>query len=592
MTEQAESPRLARRLRPIQTIVRPTYDELIGKGLRDGRLRLAGVQPAVRWLAMLGVSALLLIWTSVVLNDLWRNGPLVSVGSPDILGRTTFVPLGLVPVTLIVLCLAWALFLTGALYAAWPIRLIGAFGFLVANASLSKPVSLELRSSLPFVLGPTLSRVGYFVVPSIIVIGALLAFKPAVERRLRPLLFSLLFIGVLAFFGGHLITQIASEHAGLPAVFPTFLDNGLENVSRLLAPNVALGVLGLVGFSHAVASAAVVPAWRVSALTARLLLIGLLLFKLWIQVIRHLGDWAASFDTFPGTWVVTVVAFALVGAAAWLMRKLPRSKESSTKAAEPMTYLAAFAIVIPLLLLMLFSATVLFVLVQFNFQPALNWIDPEALTKASQVLNVVVWSVFLVAGVILLLRSDRRREIGIGLLIIGAGLPFFAAELFGTSLSLMEELLDVLVTIAVGIYAAFRWSSLTTRRAIALAALVLFTWLVSTRFSWLGLVGKLLGLPAVFIVIVGVVLTLAAGSAFASRNSKNLPRPARLLMWVGFLLISATILNWLLASHGNDLAARLSARTYGYVALPLAVRVGLRRPFEPPVEEADRSQRA
>ena len=98
------------------------------------------------------------------------------------------------------------------------------------------------------------------------------------------------------------------------------------------------------------------------------------------------------------------------------------------------------------------------------------------------------------------------------------------------------------------------WSLVRRRRvpatlSVLLTAVVVFSWLVMSRADYVSFLGGLLGLPVVVVVVFGILYSLASDSAFASESSKRLPRDARPMLLVGYLLLSVVILHWLEVTH-------------------------------------------
>jgi hypothetical protein len=97
-----------------------------------------------------------------------------------------------------------------------------------------------------------------------------------------------------------------------------------------------------------------------------------------------------------------------------------------------------------------------------------------------------------------------------------------------------------------------------------------------SRGDYISFVGRLVGLPAILVVVFGVVLTLASGSAFASESSKRLPAEARPLLFVGYLLLSVVILHWLEVTHEEGQDAFSLAGFY-VIGIPMAFWLAGRR---------------
>jgi hypothetical protein len=92
------------------------------------------------------------------------------------------------------------------------------------------------------------------------------------------------------------------------------------------------------------------------------------------------------------------------------------------------------------------------------------------------------------------------------------------------------------------------------------ATLILFlmgqTGFVESRFS------PLLGFAGIGFVAFGIVWDALTGASWVNANSAGLPRAGRVFLYVGYMLLTVTILNWALAAH--DLGS-ISALTGGAV---------------------------
>ena len=133
-----------------------------------------------------------------------------------------------------------------------------------------------------------------------------------------------------------------------------------------------------------------------------------------------------------------------------------------------------------------------------------------------------------------------------------------------------------MVTAGVLVVLLVRGRSLSPATLVSLTTLLVFSWLVMSRGDYISFIGGLVGLPVILVVVFGVVLTLASGSAFASQGSKRLPTEARPLLFVGYLLLSVVILFWVEVSHepGQDLD---SLAAFYFLGIPMAFWLAARR---------------
>jgi hypothetical protein len=188
-------------------------------------------------------------------------------------------------------------------------------------------------------------------------------------------------------------------------------------------------------------------------------------------------------------------------------------------------------------------------------------------------------------GLIALVRRSRPG-VASGLVVIGAwGIALATADLNGIDPGIQANVIDLLITGAVIVVLIARWRSLDSGMLARLGALVLFSWLVGTKGDFLqAWLGRFLPVAAVATVVIGLLWLLLTDSALATGDSKVFPMAGRPLLWVGFLLLSVTIANWILVTHALDFRSALIEKGFLHVGLPLAAWLAGTRRFVPPPE--------
>jgi hypothetical protein len=209
--------------------------------------------------------------------------------------------------------------------------------------------------------------------------------------------------------------------------------------------------------------------------------------------------------------------------------------------------------------------------IRVNDRMPYDWLGGDGLAIAG--------ALAVLAGLWLMRRSAGGfgDELGSAVVVIGAWfISIFGIAWLGIRPGFSYPAVDLLVTVGVVLVLLIRWRSLSPAAVAALITLVLFSWLVMSRGDYISFLGGLLGLPAVLVVVFGVVLTLASGSAFASVSSKRLPAEARPLLFVGYLLLSVVILHWLEITHeeGQD---TYSLTGFYAIGIPMAFWLARRR---------------
>jgi hypothetical protein len=85
--------------------------------------------------------------------------------------------------------------------------------------------------------------------------------------------------------------------------------------------------------------------------------------------------------------------------------------------------------------------------------------------------------------------------------------------------------------------------------------------------------------------VFGILWTLLSGSAFANGASRAFPRATRPLMWIGYLVLSLAIFNWIEVTHTVDSAPDTLDEGFFRLGIPLAAWLWMRRPFASPTAE-------
>jgi hypothetical protein len=216
----------------------------------------------------------------------------------------------------------------------------------------------------------------------------------------------------------------------------------------------------------------------------------------------------------------------------------------------------------------------------------------------------------LLTGIALLVRRSGRevlREAGLGLVLIGGwNVPQYLLAALNYHTAYDERLIEIVLTLGIAavVVADLGLEALRAVRlrstggfldqpgAIALTALVILTWLMFTRGDFVATLATTVLRPVPFIsgtaiLVFGIVYTLLVDSELASSSSRHAPANARVLMWIGYLLISVTILMWTQVTHVTDLASTVAHNGFSDIGIPFAAWLFIRRPWTP--EEARRA---
>lgn len=559
------------------------YEVLLGAPIREGRLRVRGLHPVLRVATMVGLVALAGMLGSLLFNEAWRYGELSYLSSVS--GRAVFVPIALIPITLGGLCLAWMLILSGTLQASLAIRILGSAFFLTTTAFISDPLLVELSNRTGVSVTKVLIRVSFLAVPVLVALYSAASRRRAWEPKARTITIVGICTCLAIFFGANFWLYLYEADSGLGATLPTLMSGNILSLQYLLIPLVYLGAVGVIEFSYGVAEAAAVPAWAAGRDVARVVVLAFIAIKLWIQLFSHLREWATYVSSRPSGFLFTLYAVVLFGVIGALTRSMPRDPDGFENTKERVVLVLIMALALANLFNVLAISGIEFLSIQFGVNPSpLERVYPSGavLDWGPVVLSVLV----LAAGIFLLIRDDLKERYGdwaIALTMVGVwSLPLNLMGLANYYPGFNYALLDLFVTIAAAGYILARWGSISTVTAVRLGAVVAFSWLFATKGDFLSIIGGWFGLASVAVLVFGILFTLLAGSSFALEETDRLPARARPLIWVGYLLLSATMLNWLLTAHDSEISGLFGSDAILRIGIPLAVWFLLRRPFESP----------
>ncbi len=258
--------------RKVTSLLKPVWETAFRDPVRESHIRLAGMGTSERQLAIVGLITLALLLGSVLFADLWRGGELLPIG--DFGGDHTFLPVGMLPVTLIAFMTAWALLLWGALTASPIVRLAVAVTFLLTNASLGVAVSVSVGERAALDLGPMLIRIGYFLPAAMLLLSIPAAMVPRIARIARPLLRIAIIVGLGMFFLGHLWIHIVYVEEGFQGGAQSLMSGAITEIEGLLLPLVYVSGILVIDFSLDVAEGVALAARTATRTVARWLLAG------------------------------------------------------------------------------------------------------------------------------------------------------------------------------------------------------------------------------------------------------------------------------------------------------------------------------
>ena len=553
--------------------------------VREGRLRLVGLTATERQAARIGLVTLVVLLGSTLLAGTWRRGELLRVADSE----QQFVPATILGLTLAGFAVAWVAITWGGLRGSAPLRVLVGIGYALLNADFV--VDLPGFGSDSWILQhhQVVQHVGYYAPVAALLVAGLTTRWPRLDRWVVRVGQVVCLVGTAMLFLGLLWAHAVLVEEGRDTTTPTMVGGSLLVIGVVLLPLVYVSAVAVIDFALDVSTSLTEPASGLGRRWLLVLVLGLVAAKLWFEVGARTDYWRTALAHQPQAVARTAVSVVLLGALTWWVTRFRRS-EDTLAAKEDLTYGSSLVLAVPYLGQVLVFTVALVIATQLRDDRLPGWADDFP----DNWLNT--WGIFIasvlaaVVGIVLMVRSrgGMGDELGSGLVLIGSwGAVAGAVSNLGLDLGTSYPTIDVTITLGVLVLLVTGWRRLDTRLLLTAATVLVFSWLVTSRGDYISFFGGLVGLSVVVVVVFGIGWTLLSGSSFTSGSSRWLPQPARLLLFIGYVLLSVTILNWDEATHattsdGDALVA------YFYVGIPLAAYLLGRRVVRPPPSSADR----
>jgi hypothetical protein len=499
--------------------------DFVWADLKEGSISLKGLSLTVRGLIVLGFILLFAMIGVLLFNDMWRGlFPLLPALS-GITGRGSLVPTALLPLTLFLFTIAWTFALVGALYSHWTARVGVLILYLVTGLFWSfSPLSSALVSPSVNTVGAAgLALLGLGAIALIFAASGWLKLSPAVAF---PLILSAVALT-------HAVAQyknvIDLQTTGIPLVL------GNIGLTLALLQTLTLPLLLLIGLDIAdfVRQAA---RWPIEIVADRLpgvILLATLPFVLGWRLWISFGSLATYLQTTPIQKAILPYLGALgvplgVGLLWWLTTRGPEKPTGSAIDAAVRHY--GFALVLVYYAVQsvdayLFNADLLF------------WLSVVAIT----------------GGVVLAQRE--RQSLGLYIALVG-GIHVWSmlTELDAPLRWLYWERPEMVEFwwIIIFTLVALLW---TVRRlwTVERAGRLLFLLLIITLLRQTDFIenpfSPFFAFAGIGFLAFGIVWDALTIGSWANVSTPGLPRISRVFLYLGYVLITVTLLNWSLTAH-------------------------------------------
>ncbi|GEP36391.1 hypothetical protein NPS01_00540 [Nocardioides psychrotolerans] len=550
-------------------VARPLWETTLRDPVRDGHLRLDGLTGLQRQLAKVGLVATALLLVSVLFADVWRGGDLLSLYFEL---TPTFVPRGLMPVTLVTMTIAWSLLLWGALSAGPLVKVFVGAMFGLTGALFLAPSSINTNDSWILEHGPMVVKACYYTVLGCVVLSTLLHPLTRARRWATYVLQLVSLVAVCGFFLGDLAVHVAYVEQGFDSTTQSLVGGAIDEIDSFLVPLVYAAAVAVVKFGLDVSTSITSGLDELSVRALRWVVLALVLVKLWFVLVSRWDYWLTYASGRGPSVVRTLVSLVLLALVVWLVTRFTVTPDFGA-ARERLIYGSSVGFALTFLVVVTASCAGIFAVtvVRTDDVPEfVGWLTGDWLVEWGP---ITVASLALVAGIWLLRRRRRTTmgsEVGSGLVVVAAwSLPSLLIASAGTTAGFQDQLFDVAITLLLLGALLVWWRRWEGPGLVSLAAITLFAWLVMSRGDYIAFLGSVLGLPAIVVTVFGIAYVVASDAGFTATSSRRLPQGSRVLLFVGYLLFSVTILHWDAASHGQTPDAQLNAAFF-YLGIPIA----------------------
>ncbi|MGB8646086.1 MAG: hypothetical protein WCF84_12675 [Anaerolineae bacterium] len=539
--------------------------DFVWRDLREGLISLRGLAWTTRFLILLGFGLLLTMLGALLFSDAWRaNADLLALSTDlNTVGRGALLPTALAPLTLLLLAVAWSFALAGVLHALPLLRIIV---LLLYELTAATWLSLALGQGLSGMLNAGALGLALALLAAIPLFFAARWRAPAQP----PGEFAfLLLTSATTLAAAHALT--AADQSGIPLDIVT-LESNLGFLGGFITPLLLLIGVEIADFAREAAT------WTTELITLRLpraatlfALLGLVVWRaqqVFAEVVQRvqLNGWQAEWSQYLGAFGEV----CLIGVIWLLVKRLdPTGAELNARKIGQ----ALARVSLPLILFYSGVALVTFVLLDFAAalpQVGIGLPLQEDLVRIASRMEQLLsdpWHLLIIvlaslAGGVLARRGQAAP--GLYLAMFGAVNLWGYLTTPGNALSLVSwygpEPLDFGLVVILLLF-ALSWvirRQLTAVRVGSLIFLLLLTLLlrqtdfIANRFS------PFLSVAGVGFIAFGVAWDALTAGSWTNQGTPGLPRTSRILLYLGYILLTVTLVNWALTSHNLTMLGQLT----------------------------------
>ncbi len=544
--------------------------------LREGFIDIRPLPRVARLLAIVGMVFVFLFIGSIFFNNVlrWSGSlqllPLASSGS-----RGFFVPSTAVPLAYLATILAWTFLLTGALHIHVAVRwavfaaflffgLPAIFGGMIQGASSDRPLLLAVS-----------------VIVVVSALALLLASFLILPRVRLPL--AVEFVIVLALVGGLFIINLfasveSTRLSTIDFVSGYLVSDAVTGPRTLIVPMLYLSGAEMINFGISLTGWGAQSAQRYAkAWTLVVLLFVLLAFR-WFEFVTRSVLPGVSVEQLQHWGGALLAGIVLLPVAYW-------------RAKQNLTDRVPLKLIVGLILGMILPQLVLLILITLTsayFSVAVS--DPNVLANMERVnaplialsngLRDFLYLELAVAGAVIAFIAARRKRYTVAAFGMLLGWTQFVWWFMENGRPLQEwryHYSDVEPWLVLALTALTVWwlarRELNSARALALLGLAFFAWILNFTDFLDNPLALFFGFAGIFFTAFGILWgVLTAGGKFANFDSLRFPRLSRIVLYLGYILLTLNLTHWFTVTHNvpeqvfNGDITLAGLRIFGYTA--------------------------
>ena len=559
------------------------FRDFVWADLRDGSISLRGLPRLTRAIIIMGFCLLLIMVIVMLSGDMLRQiFPLVTMPNSLVFapGRGVLVPIVLLPLALLFIAIAWSFALAGAVHSHFVIRVGVLFLFMITAVRQIEGVIISV-----FVGYTSLMDIVILVVAVLSVLFIFLFFIVVGFLRPRPAFeFVVFFVFVaLTFFAIQIKNQWDARLLDVPLGL-AYLQMNIKDfwtIVFIFIMHIGVDIADFVRQSTS---------WLMETLTERLpdWIPGTAFFLLasWRMVQLVLEAAARLRKNTVGQELLVYAGALGVPALVWIVwlviRYLQRNRQSEVIDNDTIARAVQKRAILLILAVNLLSLVV-FIVIEISTAILIPMFI-EFISDLSMVVNefTITWAIMVSCGAFGLSLFLARR----GKRALPLYLGIYSVLHLYRELTQPEGFLHILhwegphpvdfwwvfLFLVLGVVLLLR-RRLTDERAGMLFFLIFITFLLRQTNFIEDPFSPFFGFAGVVYIAFGIVWDAATSGSWANRSTAALSRTSRLFLYLGYVILMVTVMNWTLVTHDvfslDLLTGDLAMKTFNRFGLPM-----------------------